>query len=256
MRRGLTYVSHESQKIKGIHLDDTPVYSSEETLKRKAALTEDAKKAARKQRRREYYAKNAERIREQSRLKMSEKRRAAFVVLRYTNVEDVHRATQKAKRRKADTLRVSNLSNAELAASQVLTRMLEHKTALATRQTEGVSAEGDRKTAEPASSSGEIEEEMAVDREIACLVDQAAFSSESSSDEDEGMGADGPLSEPTTEVEDRSSFGVIPADGGRKKRLHRLRLPIPMANSPSPSPEGPMPSFYDTLWLALEKNRQ
>ncbi|KAJ6585960.1 hypothetical protein B0H19DRAFT_1060139 [Mycena capillaripes] len=62
----------------------------------------------RKKRRREYYAKNAERIREQSRMKMAEKRAAV-----------------KAKRRKSDG--PQNLAKAELAVAKTLTEMLEGK---------------------------------------------------------------------------------------------------------------------------------
>ncbi|KAJ6468863.1 hypothetical protein C8R45DRAFT_938046 [Mycena sanguinolenta] len=233
-----------------------------------SVCAEDAKKEARKQRRREYYAKNAAKIREQSRIKMADKRLVEF------------RAARKAARRKSDTLRPSNLSNAELAASEALVHMLQHKTALAAMQMEEVSEDSTHEAGEElaeyscpsiAAADVEVDEELAIDKEIACLVQQAQYTDalpSSSEDEDHVSEPDYEGASMRATVASRIfsfSFSCEPTAGlhdqtplviRRRKRLHRLRLPSPMPNSPSLSPEGSMPSFYDTLWLALEKKHQ
>ncbi|KAJ6449871.1 hypothetical protein C8R45DRAFT_947150 [Mycena sanguinolenta] len=176
------------------------------------------------------------------------------------------RAAKKAKRRKSDTLHHSNLSNAKLAASEALVHMLQHKTAQAAMRMEEVSVDTAHEAGEELaehsclSIAADVDEESAIGQEHqAQYTDLLPSSSEDEDDvsekDNEGTSmratVDSFSCEPTAGLRDQTSFGVI--HPGR--RLRKLRLPSPMPNSPSPSPDGPMPSFYETLWLAVEKNR-
>ncbi|KAJ6448833.1 hypothetical protein C8R45DRAFT_947751 [Mycena sanguinolenta] len=193
---------------------------------------EDEKKERRRQQRREYYAQNATRIREQSRVKMAEKRRAASAVCCPKNETSQigHPATSEFVQRGTGCIASAHL-HATTQKSE-----LRHNT-------------------NASNIAGDIDDEIAVDREIACLVEQAhqetTSSSESESSED---GND--KRRPTATIgsgdascskhQDQTSAGV---NGSNKWRPSlRLRLPSPAPNSPSPSPKGRMPSLYDSLW--------
>ncbi|KAJ6494508.1 hypothetical protein C8R45DRAFT_927685 [Mycena sanguinolenta] len=144
------------------------------------ATAEDAKKEAKKQRRREYYLRNATKIREQSRAKMSEKRRVAFVVLTHT---DLWRCTGLPKKQGVADQTPCDIQ-ACLALNSLPRRvnMLKTETVQATMQMEVISGDGDHDQessvdpSNPSIAAADVEivdDEIALDREIACLVEQA-----------------------------------------------------------------------------------
>ncbi|KAJ6505091.1 hypothetical protein C8R45DRAFT_923392 [Mycena sanguinolenta] len=190
-----------------------------------------ARAEARKQQRKEYYARNAERLREKSRAKMAEKRMAI-----------------KANHRKSDTKRPPKLTRAELAASQALAQMLKDK----------VTTMQSLQNSNNARDNIASESEAAVDKEIADLVDRGKYNKslleDSNSDADDSpsatVRADVFRSRSEHIIRYKSpaqSRPVIQMDGNRRKSL-KGRLPTPMANSPSPEPEGPLPSLYEKLY--------
>ncbi|KAJ7928227.1 hypothetical protein B0H13DRAFT_1860667 [Mycena leptocephala] len=205
-------------------------------------------KEDRKARRREYYAKNVERLREQSRIRMAEQRAAV-----------------KAKRRKSDILRRSSLTTAERTASKALTEMLEKKAARLAAQSDEVDSE-----AEPEQDSGiegcvpqsdsrmgaasiMSDAETTIDREIGDLVEQVVEveRTESEPSESEEEGDDGGSAT-------NSNVTPVSAHQIRAQALkyQSLRLSTPTPNSPSPEPEGPMPSLYEKLWFTVEKRQR
>ncbi|KAJ7914614.1 hypothetical protein B0H13DRAFT_1872866 [Mycena leptocephala] len=224
-----------------------------------------------KKRQREWYAKNAVRIREKSRVQVAEKRAAI-----------------KAKRRKSDKPRTSQrkLTSDELIASVALTQMREQQELPAVRRGMVPQTDNTVDAPQPVASDFPIaapltSAEAAVDKEIEDLLEQGAeappLESESSSeDEDLDIGVGGVsatsggvaitvdkyasnLMRRRSVIEGLSSILIsgsqlrIRAQELRAKRRRRLRLPTPTSISPSPEPEGRLPSFYEKLWRTVEK---
>ncbi|KAJ7909363.1 hypothetical protein B0H13DRAFT_1877748 [Mycena leptocephala] len=148
------------------------------------------------------------------------------------------RAAVKAKRRKSDVLRRSNLTTAELTASKALTEMLEKK----------------------AGAAPVMSDETTIDREIEYLVEQVEVerseseSSESEKEEDYDGGS--AINSDVTPVSALQIRAQALKYQRRMRILRNLRLPTPTPNSPSPEPEGRMPSLYEKLWLTVEKRQR
>ncbi|KAJ6490991.1 hypothetical protein C8R45DRAFT_928816 [Mycena sanguinolenta] len=222
---------------------DITDHATDLPIRQPVISAEDEKKERRKQQQREYYAQNATRIREQSRVKMAEKRRAASAVVCCSKNETSqigHAATSEFVQRG-----IGCIASAHLHATTQKSE-LRHNTNVSGWQ---------NKCAQTSNIAGDIDDEIAVDREIACLVEQAHQETTSSS-ESESSGDGNDKRRPTTTIgsgdascsehQDQTSAGVNGSNEWRPSL--RFRLPSPAPNSPSPSPKGRMPSLYDSLW--------
>ncbi|KAK6995768.1 hypothetical protein R3P38DRAFT_3223211 [Favolaschia claudopus] len=185
---------------------------------RKSEAAKQATAEARKKRRREYYARDAEKIREKNRIHIAE-RRAAAKRKRSGTAETRHQA--------------SELTAAELAASQTLAQM-----------------QVDRAIQEKG-GSGESEE-AAVDREITALWEEGEKQRELESEDEESDNSR--ETGETVAVIDVEALRHRRATRIRRRQMadllgaRRLSRESPSPDPPSPEPRAKMPSLYTALF--------
>ncbi|KAK6996726.1 hypothetical protein R3P38DRAFT_2799599 [Favolaschia claudopus] len=190
--------------------------------RRKSDSAKRATAEAKKERRRRYYARDAEKIREKNRLHLAHKR--AIAKTKHSRAEPSP----------AETTRRPELTTAELAVSETLAQMQ------ADRAAQGISF---RRANPPNSPTSRGEEEMAIDKEIAALWEQGERLCLSNSDDDMGTGDLG--------ERQRRRLLLVQSLGPRYSSRH-----TPSPEPPSPGPKTRLPSLYDKLFSTRQEETE
>ncbi|KAK7006449.1 hypothetical protein R3P38DRAFT_3214502 [Favolaschia claudopus] len=199
---------------------------------RKSEAAKRATAEARKERRRQYYARDADKIREKNRIHIAKKRAIA----------KTKRSSSKPSR--AETRQAPELTADELAASETLAQMQ------ADRAAQGLCLHDTPRN----SPTSRAREEMAIDKEISALLEKGERLCPSDSDDEEGTGDLGE----TANLPDRNRNSL------RARQRRRLLLVqsmgpkysarrTPSPDPPSPSPKKRLPSLYDKLFDTRQK---
>ncbi|KAK7022223.1 hypothetical protein R3P38DRAFT_2780284 [Favolaschia claudopus] len=199
---------------------------------RKSNAAKQATAEAKKERRRQYYARDAEKIRQKNRIQIAQKRAIAKM------------KCSKSKPSRAETPQGPELTPAELAATETLAQMQAERAA----QELGFH---DPRGNSPTSRS---REEIDIDEEISALWEEGERLCPSDSDDEEGTvdlgeGAKTGRNRDSLRARQRRRLLLVQTLGPKCSSRH-----TPSPDPPSPIPKQRLPSLYDKLFNTRQKD--